>query len=63
MKRGTKILFSIGLGWSLLLPVLFYNGSLQEKWLTERTVIGILFVAGLWTVLGLIYVLVYGWRE
>ncbi len=63
MKRGTKILFSIGLGWSLLLPVLVYNGGLQEKWLTDRTVIGMLVVAGVWTVLGLIYVLVYGWRE
>jgi len=66
MKRGEKILLAIGGAWTvgiLLVSVIEVNevGSdfLSTKELGQLTVV----LLGIWTVLGLIWVFVYGRRE
>jgi hypothetical protein len=60
MKRGQKILISIGVGWTVLLAFLLLN---QGEWVAYSQVPIILLIAGIWTAVGLLWVLVYGWRE
>ena len=70
MKRGEKILLGIGLLWSMVLALLFLVAGLAvglDELLHPRNDIQVFVVYFLlpliWTIVGLIWIFVYGRRE
>ena len=66
MKRGEKILVTIGMSWTIGILVLWL-GHLNRVGFDSLPVgnipLTLLFLLVIWTVLGLIWVFVYGRRE